>query len=420
MDIVFGLKTFLQRLLNSFARKSQHTLFFIPHDNCINDRYDIINYHSDNVLCLLHKIIGDRRFDGYHINLLVYDAGRKNEYEAYIRNKGFKGALTLVDNKDRIAFFNAFKRSGVIFTAHYYHKYLYKTGNQKVICLGYFVAPFKDDFWKVKMLGYKKARKEEARMNRVYDYHISTSDFCSRELALDSQIYLPKYLPLGFPRNDIFFEDNARVKEKLFNAIGYTPKYVITYAPTHRDYENETRALSDKTLTHNRTLFGNSDVDQENGLFEMLEELDAVLVAKIHPAQAKSILELQSNRRIVFLQDINKQCLLNLQELLAVSDLLITDYSSTFYDFLLTGKPIIHYCYDYEIQRRNRGFAYDPVLAMAAGSVVFDFESLCNSIRAMLVDNAADYQKMEFVRSLVFLHQDGKSAERIMDQFFSV
>lgn len=418
MVIGSSIKTLIQRTLNSFAKKDGRTLFFIPHDNCINDRYDIINYHSDNVLCLLHRMIGDKRFDGYHINLLVYDAGRKDEYEAYIRGKGFKGALTLVDNKDRLAFFNAFKRSGVVFTAHYYHKYLYKIASQKVICLGYFAAPFKDDFWKVKMLGYKKARKAEAQMNRVYDYHISTSDFCSRELALDAQIYLPKFLPLGFPRNDIFFEDNAGIKEKLFKAIGYTPKYVIAYAPTHRDYENEKRALSDKTLTHNRTLFGNTDTNEESGLLDLLEELDAVLVAKVHPAQARSILELKSNKRVVFLQDLNERCTLNLQELLAVSDLLITDYSSTFYDFLLTDRPIIHYCYDYEIQRQNRGFAYDPVLAMAAGCVVFDFDSMCDAIKGLLVDKAVDRQRMEFVRSLVFLHKDGKSADRIIDYFF--
>ena len=420
MTLCRSFKTFTQRVLNSFARKDERTLFFIPHDNCINDRYDIINYHSDNVLCLLHKVICNRRFDGYHINLLIFDTDKRDEYEAYIRRQGFNGKLTLVDNTNRLAFFNAFIKSGFIFTTHYYHKYLYKSRKQKLICLGYFAAPFKDDFWKVKRLGYKNARSEEKHMNRIYDYHISTSDFCSRELALDSLIYLPKYLPLGFPRNDIFFEDNANIREKLNEAIGFAPRYVITYAPTHRDYENEERVLCDKALTHNRTLFGNTDASDEDGLSDVLEKMDAVVVAKIHPAQAKSILNLKSSGRVVFLQDINEKCSLNLQELLAVSDLLITDYSSTFYDFLLTGKPIIHYCYDYEIQRRNRGFAYDPVLAMAAGTVVFDFNSLCNSIYSILLDNVVDYHKMDFVRSLIFLHKDGKSADRIIDHFFGV
>ena len=412
-----SLKELIMKVMNSFARKNRKTIFFIPHDNCINDGYDIINYQSDNVLCLMHKMIGESRFNDYHFNLLIFDATKRESYANYIRQQGFKGTLTLVDNRDRRAYFNAFKSSHLIFTAHYYHKYLYKTSKQQIICLGYFAAPFKDDFWKVKQLGYKKARREAVQMNRVYDYHISTSDFCSRELSVDSLIYLPKYLPLGFPRNDIFFEDNTDLREKVFHAIGSRPKYVVAYAPTHRDYENANRELADKTLTHNRTLFGSRDADEEKGMLDILEKIDAVIIAKVHPAQATSILEMKSNSRVVFLHELNKKCSLNLQELLAASDMLITDYSSTFFDFLLTNKPIIHYCYDYEIQRQNRGFAYDPVLAMAAGAVAFTFEDLCNLIPRLLVDQAIDYRKMDFVRSLVFLHRDGKSAERIIDQF---
>lgn len=405
-------------LVNVLTPKDKHAIFFIPHINCKNDCYDIINYHSDNVLCLLNRSLVDSRFSSYHLYILIYQEEKIADYDLYIKNKSFKGSYSFVLYDDKKSFFKAFKKSYYIFTDHYYFQYLYKTKRQKVICLGYFAAPFKDDYWKIKRIGYRNSIHENLRMNRSFDFHISPSDFCSRELSVDSLIYLPKYLPLGLPRNDIFFENNSKIREKIYDSLGYKPRYIITYAPTHRDYENPNRVLSDSTLTHNRTLFGNSNQKEEKNLVSILESLDAVIIAKIHPSQAMSILNLYSNNRLTCLQELTKNRNINLQELLAASDLLITDYSTTFYDYLLTGRPIIHYCYDYDIQLQNRGFTYNPIIPFMPGKIVFNFDDLCKTLKNSLISKDIDEKKMDFVRSLLYLQPDGHSTDRIVEYFF--
>lgn len=405
-------------LVNFMTTKDKHTIFFIPHINCKNDSYDIINYHSDNVLCLLNRFLTDSRFSSFHFFILIYQEEKIKEYEQYIKRKCFKGTYSFVLNNKWQDFFNAFRQSSYIFTDHYYYKYLYKTKKQKIICLGYFAAPFKDDYWKIKRLGYHKSIHENITINRCFDYHISPSDFSSRELSVDSLIYLPKFLPLGLPRNDIFFEDNSNIRKELYKALGYSPKYIFTYAPTHRDYENPNRVLSDPSLAHNRTILGNTNEEEERDLVSLLESIDAVIIAKLHPAQAMSILNLYSNRRLICLNELSKNFRINLQELLSVSDVLITDYSTAFYDYLLTGRPIIHYCYDYEVQLKNRGFTYNPIFPFMPGTIVYSFNELCNSLKESIEKKNFDAPKMDYVRSLIYLQPDGHSTDRIVEYFF--
>ena len=72
------------------------------------------------------------------------------------------------------------------------------------------------------------------------------------------------------------------------------------------------------------------------------------------------------------------------QTLLAASDVLITDYSSCFFDFLLLDRPIIHYLYDYDYYaNKDRGlyYSYDEV---NCGDVIFDEEHLLLSIEEAL------------------------------------
>ncbi len=412
------LRNFAYGLLNKFIKKDKQSVFFIPHVNCKNDGYDVINYRSDNVLCLLNRMIRMPKFSDYTFYILIYKENDEERYAKYIRDAGFHGALVFVKYGDEKRLFSAISHASIIFTDEFYRRYPYKSRKQKVVCLGYYAAPFKDDYWRVSLKGYWMSLLYGLRRNKEYDNYITSSGFCSREISIDSQIYLPKFLPLGFPRNEIFYEDNTSIKNKICSAIGYTPKYIITYAPTHRDYEKKTSLLSDESLVHERTLFGNSSVEKEAMLVDLLEKIDAVIIAKVHPFQAKSHIINQSCQRIFFYSDFAEKCIVSLQEFLSVSDLLITDYSSTFYDYLLTRRPIIHYCYDYDIQQRIRGFAFDPILPFAAGNIVYTFDELCQSLKDIIEHNSFDNQKLEFVRSLIYLYDDNKSSERIIDYFF--
>ena len=60
-------------------------LFFIPHFNCSSDNYDIINYKSDNVLCLFNSILRDPKFIEYDLYIAIFDESKVGEYKQYCK-----------------------------------------------------------------------------------------------------------------------------------------------------------------------------------------------------------------------------------------------------------------------------------------------------------------------------------------------
>lgn len=151
------------------------------------------------------------------------------------------------------------------------------------------------------------------------------------------EIFSGKLLETGYPRIDATVnateEQKRQLREKM--GIGESVK-VVLYAPTWRGTSKEKR-FDDKKLK--------SDL-------KILSEIDGVLLFRGHHL-VEGILAKQNLGVTVVPHDVDTN------DLLAVVDVLITDYSSIFYDFLPTGRPIIHYVYDYEEYKNERGLYFD-------------------------------------------------------------
>ena len=401
------------KVVNVLTPKKGNNLFFIPHENCKNDNYDIINNGADNVLKLCDSILHDERFRNNNVSILVYDASRIGKYEEYCRSIGFEGNLNFVPYDNKIDYFRAYCHASIIFTDNFYTPFWYKINRQIAVCLGYFVVPFKDDFFKIKIKGYKQSLKDERLRNKSYDYHLSTSVFCSRELSVDSLLYLPKYINLGFPRNDIFFEDSTPYRKKIEKVIGFCPKTILAFVPTHRDYERSTSILYDKKQVHKHSLFGQITIEDETSLYKFLEEENIVIIAKAHPIQEQSVLTNTNSNRIYYFSDLIKDNPINLQEILAASDMMATDYSTACFDYLLTGRPSIFYFYDYEKERKSRMFFIDPITPLCAGDIVYDIKGFIEAIKENLKHPDKYLEKRLIIQKLLFYHYDGKATERV-------
>lgn len=380
------------------------SVMFIPHENGDIDGYDIINYHSDNAYCLFNYMLRDERFEHYIFYLLVSNNELNPKYEAYCKENS-KGAKVVFINKSRETkqFFDIFCKCRIIFTTHMFLSFGLKKKEQKVVCLGYF-TPFKNDFvWESSQF------KDWIRSsNKNYSYHISTSDLSSRILSSDNGLYYNKFLPLGMPRNDLFFNgnnDNLLIHNVLddFNCF----EKIILYTPTYRDYEND-----DKGESH--SIFGYSENVQP--LIHVLEKHKAVLVAKLHPLQNRSVIEnLHSKNIIAYNSPQNKY---SLYDLMYVSDALITDYTSTYFDYLLLNRPVLFNFYDKEKYQKTRGFSISNIDVICAGPIVSSFQELVLEIDNILSGMDSYIDKREWVNALVNLNRDGKSGERIVDFFF--
>jgi CDP-glycerol glycerophosphotransferase len=106
----------------------------------------------------------------------------------------------------------------------------------------------------------------------------------------------------------------------------------------------------------------------------------------------------------------------DMADLLAITDVLITDYSSVMFDFALTGKPIVYYAYDMDLYRdKIRGFYFDLV-PQAPGPVVTTEDAL---VEALLHrdDLREDYAERYRAFRQTYGHlEDGHATDRVLQR----
>lgn len=220
----------------------------------------------------------------------------------------------------------------------------------------------------------KILRKIQYKYN--YKMWICCSDFSKDNL---SEAFLNKnFIITWLPRNDIFFKKKKEIKREKFN---------ILYAPTFRDSEKIINAFSKKTVIE---------------LNEICNKNNYNFYIKLHPNNTwiKNIDEKYKNIKII--NDID------VQELLIETDLLITDYSSIYIDFLLTKKPIIFYAYDLDkYLKTNREMYINYENAIIKEWLVEKEDELLNLINDIKSLENNKYQK-KYIKILNFFHKHKK------------
>ena len=193
------------------------------------------------------------------------------------------------------------------------------------------------------------------KMARVYFRKIFTENYtwiltCSKALipimAESFAIEQEKIKVWGQPRNDMLFKENA-AKEILKKIYPDLPEYrgIILYAPTFRDYAST-------------ELFPFEDYDKDK-LEAFLEKEKLLICLRTHISE-KGTAEKYLSRRVVYLGNEQME---DIMEILNIFDLLITDYSSIYIDYLILNRPMIFLPYDKEkyLQGRGMNFEYDKV-----------------------------------------------------------
>ena len=176
------------------------------------------------------------------------------------------------------------------------------------------------------------------------DLMVSNSDFMTRVYQRDFW-YSGEVAKFGSPRNDIFFRDNAGLKDGIRRFFGLPEdRKLLLYAPTFRadGAGLDCYALDcGSALAACRERFGG--------------EWSALI--RLHPNVAAQSVGLfpYDGTRIV-----NATVYPDMQELLAGVDLLVTDYSSSMFDYALSGKPCIQFALDIEEYQKDRDF-YFPI-----------------------------------------------------------
>ena len=107
-----------------------------------------------------------------------------------------------------------------------------------------------------------------------------------------------------------------------------------------------------------------------------------------------------------------------LYELLAESDVLFTDYSSVFIDYLNLDRPIAFVCDDVEVYSENRGFCFEPVGEYLPGEMIKNYEELKLYLRNMDSLNERWNEKRKKINQIFNQYSDNLSSKRVFDYIF--
>ena len=98
-------------------------------------------------------------------------------------------------------------------------------------------------------------------------------------------------------------------------------------------------------------------------------------------------------------------------DIIPYSDVLICDYSSIYFDFILTQREVVFNFYDYEKYCNNRGLSYDPIESIVKGAICYDEKSFLENLEKVFKGNKAF--KHSIADKLFNKHFDKLSSERI-------
>ncbi|MBN2160684.1 MAG: CDP-glycerol glycerophosphotransferase family protein [Spirochaetes bacterium] len=267
------------------------------------------------------------------------------------------------------------------------------------------------DLWHgipLKSLGFMENKNiySESRLNA--DYFITTSKFASVLFSACLHVPFAVQRILGSPRNDHFFPGNVQCE--LLNHFSKYKK-ILLYMPTYR------QGFQDRIEGEiAQALFVFKDFSEEK-FINFLEENNYLFVLKLHPFEEKYMEKIYSkyDKSILFLSTEKlQQNEVDLYQLLPYTDMLITDYSSVYFDYLLLDKPMVFINSDIETYRKLRGIILEPYDFWTPGYKVQTQREMIDAINKSFVND--DFRlAREQMRDVFHYHKDGKSAERVIE-----
>lgn len=241
------------------------------------------------------------------------------------------------------------------------------------------------------------------------DYVITQSSFFNKVVSDSLQVPIEKMVSLGFPRTDILGDNTG-----LLNALGISKNQkVIVWMPTFR--KNKNTGVKFGSLNRLGVPLLDS-VEKFEQLNMKLEENNVLLVIKLHPAEDTTNMALSDYSNIWFLsdRDLEKEGA-TVYGLLAESDALLTDYSSVYYDYLLTGKPIGLVIDDLAEYSKRNGFFYGEYKDFVKGDYIECLDDFFIFIYNIAHDIDPDKEERQWAIDRYCQYKDFKSTNRVVD-----
>ena len=246
------------------------------------------------------------------------------------------------------------------------------------------------------------------------DYTLATSEVFQDIMSKAFSLPTERVMITGQPCNDILFFENKAL-EKL-GIAKKKKKKVLLWMPTYRkSMVGSIREDGDVNA------FGVVDIFENHfeELTALLQAEGILLLIKPHPMDVICQMKLKTTRYIKVFQNKDLDAAgVVLYELLAESDVLFTDYSSVFIDYLNLDRPIAFVCDDIESYAANRGFCFEPVREYLPGEIIHNYEELTQYLRNMDSLNDKWEEKRKEINKVFNQYSDSQSSERVFKFIF--
>jgi len=204
-----------------------------------------------------------------------------------------------------------------------------------------------------------------------------------------------EYLRVGLPRYDFLVKNGSNHKyiSALKKKLGIDSNtYIVLYAPTFRDDES----VDGYKIDYNKII----------SAFKKKVNKDVLLIVRMHPNASKYVETIKFDDRI-----INGSLIPDLQELSILSDCVITDYSTSLYDFILLKRPIFICALDLDHYQDLRGLLPE----------YFDLPFRINTSNEELIETIETFEEFEYFKrvdnyfTVHPMYDDGEASARVVD-----
>ncbi|MCE5129924.1 CDP-glycerol glycerophosphotransferase family protein [Staphylococcus saprophyticus] len=269
--------------------------------------------------------------------------------------------------------------------------------SQEIIQVWHAVGAFKT-------VGYSRTGKKGGPFFNSVNHRNYTKAFVSSETDIPFYgeafgIKEQNIIPTGVPRTDILFDQDYEkaivvdMEEALPIVKG---KQVILFAPTFRGSGHHTAHYPFFKIDFAR-------------FARYCRENNAIVLFKMHPfVKNKLNIPREYQEYFVDVSDFRE-----VNDILFITDILISDYSSLVYEFAVFKRPMLFYAFDLEDYITSRDF-YEPYETFVPGKIVESF----NDLIVALDQKDFDVEKVEPFLDKHFKYQDGRSSERLVRNVF--
>lgn len=351
------------------------------------------SFHGSSMSCnpyaIFKYLLSDTRFDGWTHVWVLSDKGRIPQ-----KYKSRPNIIFVSRNSDLYRRYLASSRyliNNNTFPEYYMRKpgqiYLNTWHGTPLKTLGKDIK--NQDF------DYKNATRNFLHASHLVSPNSHTTEVMVGRHDIDG-LYTGSLAETGYPRVDLTLNATPSERNLLKKRLNIPEgKKVVLYAPTWRGQ------------------LGKASFDREKLFRDMraLAETEAVVLFRGHH-MVEQFLSTAGKGVNVVPEDVDTN------ELLSVVDILITDYSSIYFDFLATGKPVIHYVYDFESYREERGLYFS--LERMPGEICHDIVEVKLALRALLTSESwVPGSKYIQAQKEFCPYDDGGATKRVIDLIFN-